>query len=213
MNDEKNFVVRTFGKVTVTRSINFDGAKSSLSIETSAVARREGRGAIQLWLAGNVQVDMYEVATSLCRLLFDAYKVDDALLFVTMLSTDLRTLQRRGYKGDYDVPSCFDPADWISSVDHIPNLQQETEREAAAGALAKGKADRVPLVPIPPIPPKLECVPAPTLTQAPTPASERSGDCNADQLGPQALEKPITYLVTPLTNIGKSVLRLLGPVG
>ena len=107
LNNERNFIVRTFGKVTVTRSLNFAGARSSKSIETSAIARREGRGAIQLWLAGNAQVDMYEVATSLCRLLFDTYKVNDALLFMTILSTDLRALRRRGYNGDYKVSSFF----------------------------------------------------------------------------------------------------------
>ena len=76
---------------------------------------REGRGAIQLWLAGNSQVDMYEVATSLCRLLFNTYKVNDALLFMTILSTDLRALRRRGYNGDYEVFSLFPvPTNWIS---------------------------------------------------------------------------------------------------
>ena len=100
LNNDKNFVVRTFGKITVTRSLNFAGAKSSKALETSAIARREGKSAIQLWLAGNAQVDMYEVATSLCRLLFDKYKVNDALLFMTILSTDLRSLRRRGYNGN-----------------------------------------------------------------------------------------------------------------
>jgi hypothetical protein len=37
------------------------------------------------------------VAISLCRLLFDAPKVNDALLFMTILSTDLKALRRRGY--------------------------------------------------------------------------------------------------------------------
>lgn len=107
LNNERNFTVRTFGKVTVTRSLNFAGARSSKSIEASAIARREGKGPIQLWLAGNAHVDMYEVATSLCRLLFDTYKVNDALLFMTILSTDLRALRRRGYNGNYGAPSHF----------------------------------------------------------------------------------------------------------
>ena len=100
LNNEKNFVVRAFGKVTVTRRLSFAGAKSTTSIETSAIAKREGKGAIQLWLSGNAQVDMYEVATSLCRLLFNTYKVNDALLFMTILSTDLPALRRRGYNGE-----------------------------------------------------------------------------------------------------------------
>ena len=100
LNDERNFIVRTFDKVTVKRSLDFVGARSSKSIETSAIAKREGEGPIQLWLAGNAQVDMYEVATSLCRLLFDTYKANDALLFMTMLSMDFRALRRRGYNGN-----------------------------------------------------------------------------------------------------------------
>jgi hypothetical protein len=39
------------------------------------------------------------VAISLNRLLFDAPKANDALLFMTILSTDLRALKRRGYNG------------------------------------------------------------------------------------------------------------------
>lgn len=136
LNNERNFVVRTFGKVTVTRGLNFAGAKSSKSIETSAIARREGKGAIQLWLAGNAQVDMYEVATSLCRLLFDTYKVNDALLFMTILSTDLRALRRRGYNGNYGLSSSF-----IDSPD-------QTSRQLIASSSSrkqKGKPPQKPL--------------------------------------------------------------------
>lgn len=39
------------------------------------------------------------VAISLCRVLFDVPKANDALLFMTILSTDLRALRRRGYNG------------------------------------------------------------------------------------------------------------------
>lgn len=39
------------------------------------------------------------VATSLNRLLFDSPKANDSLLLMTILSTDLRALKRRGYNG------------------------------------------------------------------------------------------------------------------
>ena len=100
MNDERNFVVQVFKKVEVIRNTSFAGANLSKSIEASAIASQEGEGKIQLSLACDVPVDMYEVATSLCRLLFRGYKVIDALLFMTMLSADLDALQRRGYDGN-----------------------------------------------------------------------------------------------------------------
>lgn len=48
---------------------------------------------------GDLEINVHRVSTSLCRLLFDSPKVNDALLFMTILSTDLRALKRRGYNG------------------------------------------------------------------------------------------------------------------
>lgn len=39
------------------------------------------------------------VSISLCRFIFESPKVNDALLFMTLLSTDLKALKRRGYNG------------------------------------------------------------------------------------------------------------------
>ena len=142
LNDESNFIVRTFSKVIVIRSIDFAGIKSSKSIEASAISRWKGRGEIQLWLASDMQVDMYEVATSLCHLLFDTHKVIDALLFMTMLSMDHHTLQRRGYNGDYELISFFNPTYWILVVCQTLE-QQKAKREAAIEAILKEKADKI----------------------------------------------------------------------
>ena len=60
LNNDKNFVVKTFGKLTVTKTLLFGEKLASRSQDASAVARRLARGPIELWLAGNDQVDMYE---------------------------------------------------------------------------------------------------------------------------------------------------------
>jgi hypothetical protein len=39
------------------------------------------------------------ISTSLCRVIFELPKVNDALLFMTILSTDLKVLKQRGYNG------------------------------------------------------------------------------------------------------------------
>ncbi|KAI0060543.1 hypothetical protein BV25DRAFT_1908367 [Artomyces pyxidatus] len=123
LNEDKNFVVKTFGKLSVTKSLHHGDVHLARSQDSSAVAKRDGRGPIQLWLAGHTQVDMYEVATSLCRFLFDSPKVNDALLFMTILSTDLKALRRRGY-----------------NIDRILR-QQKAEREAVEKA-ARDAAER-----------------------------------------------------------------------
>ena len=60
LNEEKNFIVKVFGKLLVTKSLHLGDIRNSEKHEASAVAKREGRGPIELWLAGNTQVDMYE---------------------------------------------------------------------------------------------------------------------------------------------------------
>ncbi|KAL0956086.1 hypothetical protein HGRIS_002254 [Hohenbuehelia grisea] len=109
-----NFVARSFGKITVNWSLTYGTTRLSREQEASAIAKRES--SIQLWIAKNTQLDMYEVATSLSRLLFESAKANDILLFMTILSTDLKSLKRRGY-----------------NVDRILR-QQEADREAAKNA-------------------------------------------------------------------------------
>lgn len=60
LNQDKNFVVRTFGKLTVNKVLTYNETRIVKNQDTSAVAFREGRGPIELWLAGNDAVDMYE---------------------------------------------------------------------------------------------------------------------------------------------------------
>lgn len=61
INNEKNFVVRTFGKLSVTKHLSFGSLKLAKSQDASAAGKRQGaNGPIELWLAGNAQVDMYE---------------------------------------------------------------------------------------------------------------------------------------------------------
>jgi hypothetical protein len=60
LNKEKNLIVRVFGKLLVTKSLHHGDIRESRSYEASAVAKREGNGPIELWLAGNKQVNMLE---------------------------------------------------------------------------------------------------------------------------------------------------------
>ena len=55
-----------------------------------------------LYIIRLLKSKLSRVATSLNRLVFDSPKANDALLFMTILSTDLRSLKRRGYNGKQD---------------------------------------------------------------------------------------------------------------
>ena len=60
LNKEKNFVVRVFRKLLVTKVLQHGEICISKSYEASAVAKRERKGPIELWLVENKQVNMYE---------------------------------------------------------------------------------------------------------------------------------------------------------
>jgi hypothetical protein len=60
LNEDKNFIVKVFGKLLVTKFLHHGDIRFSENNDASAVAKREGRGPIELWIAGNTQVDMYE---------------------------------------------------------------------------------------------------------------------------------------------------------
>ncbi|KAI9067076.1 hypothetical protein FKP32DRAFT_1644765 [Trametes sanguinea] len=139
LNNKDNFIVKTFNKLTVTKTLQFGDRHASKSQDASAVARRIGRGPIELWLAGNDQVDMYEVATSMCRLLFESPKVNDALLFMTILSTDLRALRRRGYNVDRILRQ--QRADRLAAEEAAKAKLAEKKTAAAEGSIPGSSAD------------------------------------------------------------------------
>lgn len=72
------------------------------------------------------------VATSLCRLLFEKAKVNDALLFMTILSTDLKALKRRGYNGQYCVNTCS-RFSRLTHTSHSRQNPQATTRQEVGG--------------------------------------------------------------------------------
>ena len=60
LSTDRNFVVRVFGTLTVRKALTYGAIRLVERQDASAVALREGRGPIQLWLASNIAVDMFE---------------------------------------------------------------------------------------------------------------------------------------------------------
>ncbi|KAG6335719.1 hypothetical protein ID866_3377 [Astraeus odoratus] len=149
LSKPENFKVRVFGTLTIVKTLDMAGIRTTRTQDASAAAKRPGQGTIELWLSSSGKVDMYEVATSLCRLLFETVKVNDALLFMTILSTDLKALKRRGY-----------------NVDKILKRQQH-ERKLAEEARNHFIDTESSLVPIQPAIPTRSTF-APTATKSPT---------------------------------------------
>ncbi|KAJ7078918.1 hypothetical protein B0H15DRAFT_859732 [Mycena belliarum] len=209
LNSEAHFIVTCFGKLSVTKTLVLGELRKSRTQEASAVAKRIGAGPIQLWLAGNAQVDMYEVATSLNRLLFDSPKTNDALLFMTILSTDLKALKRRGY-----------------NVDRI--LRQQTALRQASDEV-KSKAAQAQLMPLPPsipstmtsdtMPEKSEVGQAGLIETRPRPTSSMMGSLQhlkrrfQTTMNPGDKPDPDAPLIPNLTRPGREYAQGEGQLG
>jgi hypothetical protein len=136
------------------------------------------------------------VSTSLCRFIFESPKVNDALLFMTILSTDLKALKRRGYNG---APATIFYLGQVADVFVIYQLvdrilrQQKAEREAVEKARAETRASLISNPPkitvqdtptkIPTTQTKLPPPPAGTATTAPssTPLPPTPGNTGLEQ--------------------------------
>ncbi|KIJ08708.1 hypothetical protein PAXINDRAFT_182233 [Paxillus involutus ATCC 200175] len=86
--------VKACKRIVVSKTLVTERVKRTRDVW--AIARCEGN-CVELWISKTAKRDMYEVATSLCRLLFGTNKMKDTLLLETILSADLEVLERRGF--------------------------------------------------------------------------------------------------------------------
>lgn len=102
--------------------------------EVRAIARREGE-CIELWIS---KLDMYEIATSLCRLLFGTNKMNATVLLGTILSADLNFLERRGILADQISRQHKDGSGMESKSTPDPQLDSQSNCERLPGGSAAG---------------------------------------------------------------------------
>ncbi|KAI6004333.1 hypothetical protein EDC04DRAFT_2908168 [Pisolithus marmoratus] len=97
--------VRACERILVSKTLVTRNVKKTRDVW--AIARQEG-DCIVLWTSKTAKCDMYDVATSLCRLLFDSDTMDAAAHLERILSADSGYLRRRGYLVDQTSQQCRD---------------------------------------------------------------------------------------------------------
>lgn len=60
LSDPSNFTVKSFGKISVSKRLDYDGKSVTKLQDASAISRRIRTGPIEIWLAGHSQIDMFE---------------------------------------------------------------------------------------------------------------------------------------------------------
>lgn len=84
--------------IELVRTLKVGRLSKQHSQAASAFARNAPTGLdVQLFVAQDLEVDFFEVASGLCRLLLKKQRPNDALLLMNILSTSLKMLSRRGF--------------------------------------------------------------------------------------------------------------------
>lgn len=97
----------------------------------SAAATQE-KGTLLLRISASFNdLDYYEVAAALTRLILAKQKIHDTLLFMTLLQTSLRDLKRRGFNVDKILNARKAEQEAIEQKDREARMEAERQRIAA----------------------------------------------------------------------------------
>lgn len=83
----------------LSRYLRFQGRQERDVQRASAMAQQNGRK-LELFIASNMNLDWFEVAAALNKHMLSRQRLQEVLLFMTLLSTSLRDLKRRGFHVD-----------------------------------------------------------------------------------------------------------------
>ncbi|MBW0477365.1 hypothetical protein O181_017080, partial [Austropuccinia psidii MF-1] len=110
---KRHLVVKLVDQVSLQRQLVYLGKTYSSTLKATATASMDGKNSMVLYLVRKTEIDWFELASSVCKLILANQKLSDSLFFMTILQTSLKNLKRRGV-----------------NVDRIINARK-AEREAA----------------------------------------------------------------------------------
>ncbi|KAA1076386.1 hypothetical protein PGT21_005519 [Puccinia graminis f. sp. tritici] len=97
---KRHLTVKSVEQVSLQRQLVYLGKPHSSVLESTAAASMEGRNSMVLYLVRKGEIDWFELASSICKLILAHQKLSDSLFFMTILQTSLKNLKRRGVNVD-----------------------------------------------------------------------------------------------------------------
>ncbi|POW05295.1 hypothetical protein PSTT_09752, partial [Puccinia striiformis] len=97
---KRNLTVKSVEQVSLQRQLIYLGKPHSSILEATAAASMENRNSMVLYLVRKGEIDWFELASSICKLILAHQKLSDSLFFMTILQTSLKNLKRRGVNVD-----------------------------------------------------------------------------------------------------------------
>ena len=137
---KRNLQVREVSRIERQRTLVFGPSRFVRSSPASAAATMEKSILLLRVSAAFQDLDYYEVAAALTRLILAKQKIHDTLLFMTLLQTSLRDLKRRGFNVDKIMNARK------AELEQFERKEREARMEAERQRIA-GIHDRKPLPP------------------------------------------------------------------
>jgi len=97
---KRHLTVKSVEQVSLQRQLVYLGKPHSSVLEATAAASMESRNSMVLYLVRKGEIDWFELASSICKLILAHQKLSDSLFFMTILQTSLKNLKRRGMNVD-----------------------------------------------------------------------------------------------------------------
>lgn len=95
-----HLTVHEVSGLTLRRDLAYGGTTHSYSRKASASVATPSNSEMRLYISTATELDWFEVATGLCKVLLKRERSNDALMFNTILTTTLKNLKRRGMNVD-----------------------------------------------------------------------------------------------------------------
>lgn len=92
----------------LTRTLRYGGREFRDTQQCSAMAVAE-RGALKLFIARDMELDWFEVAQALCKHLLTRQRLQEVLLYMTLLASPLASLKRKGCVATDQIQRRQDP--------------------------------------------------------------------------------------------------------
>ncbi|KWU45472.1 hypothetical protein RHOSPDRAFT_28836 [Rhodotorula sp. JG-1b] len=97
---QKHLQLHEVKSIELVRELRTPQGVKRATAAASACAKMMPNGDIGLYMSRSLELDFYEVAMGLCKLLLSKLRANDALLLLTILQTTLKNLKRRGFNVD-----------------------------------------------------------------------------------------------------------------
>ncbi|GAA5980148.1 hypothetical protein JCM10908_001550 [Rhodotorula pacifica] len=144
---QKHLQLHEVKTIELVRELRTPQGVKRATAAASACAKTLPNGDIGLYISQSLELDFYEVAMGLCKLLLSKLRANDALLLLTILQTTLKNLKRRGFNVDRILQARKSEREAADQRLREERLQAQLKTQTAPAKLDEAAAELLNIFP------------------------------------------------------------------